>query len=428
VDSRLLDPVRPTCSAPEEDSRDSAKASDTRPASSVVAVESEPDTLPPAADAAVRASVRREARASTDSERSVSPMPAGPKSETMIVYGERVLLKLYRKVEPGSHPEAEILAALGRRPVAAPVPPLLACLRLQNAKGETYDAGVLRRFVPEATNGWLLARRALDEFLAVPNAPRHANTFAETARRLGGVTRQLHEALAGRFADTPHAARAATRDDLEQWGRRIRRLVTHTLHQLNSSCDDGALPAQLYRDARAVVNRSTKVTDRVDHLMSSFGSQLGVVMRTHGHSRLQDILSPRNGALLVGDFAGDPEHVFAERRALESPLRDVASMLRSFASVTAVAVDAHIDLASRARVQEQTAHWERSARTAFLRGYMGPQRGSPSAVLPPRRDAVSKLVTLFEIEALFGELHSRILHEPTRVGMPLRRIRALLDL
>jgi maltose alpha-D-glucosyltransferase/alpha-amylase len=349
------------------------------------------------------------------------------RSQTSIVYGERLLLKLYRRLEPGLHPEVEMLEILGKRPSFTPVPPLVARFTLESGDA-TYEVGVLRRFVPDVASLWSLARRDLDEHFLAERVPLRRNGFVDTAARLGGLTRRLHETLAERFAETSDAARPANRSDLEQWGRRVRRLVSHTLHELNASCDDGALPAKLYRDARAIVNRSTKAADRVDHLISSFGAQLGIVTRVHGRYRLQDVLRTPDGELMVVGFEGDPTLLFGERRRLESPLRDAASMLRSFAYVATEAVGMHVDPATQRRAEERADQWERSARTAFLRGYMGERRAAPSPVLPPRRDAVSKLLTLFEIEALFGELHDQIVHDPERVGLPLKRIRTLLDL
>ncbi|MFQ5601535.1 MAG: sugar phosphotransferase, partial [Candidatus Krumholzibacteriia bacterium] len=70
---------------------------------------------------------------------------------------------------------------------------------------------------------------------------------------------------------------------------------------------------------------------------------------------------------------------------------------------------------------------ERSARTAFLRGYIGERREPAPHFLPPRRDSISNLLTLFEIEKVFYELQYELHHRPDWVGIPLRRIRRLLD-
>ena len=348
-------------------------------------------------------------------------------TNTSIVFDNQLLVKLYRRVEPGEHPECEALDALGRTDFAAHVTPPWARWRFEPDAEHTWDIGMARSFVAGARDGRVMAREKLDAQLRTPTGLSERMAFSGTAERMGALTRHMHEAFADGFADTPWAAREARRADLDAWGKQVRRLVSQVLHELSSALDDGALPAVLYRDARALIGRSAKITDRIEHIQSTCGQRLGLCIRAHGRYRLQEILWRDDAAPIVVDFEGDPSLSYAERRQLTSPIRDVASMLRSIASVAAAALLAARERDARGVAEARVEHWERSARTAFLRGYTEGSGSATVPLLPARRGTISKLLTLFEVETVFQELHEALRTHPEGVGVPLARIRRLLD-
>ncbi len=344
-------------------------------------------------------------------------------TNTSVVFDNRVLVKLYRRVEPGEHPEWEMLQALARTRFVGNIPAPRGVWR-SGIDGAAVDIGMAREYVADARDARAWAREKLDALLRTPAGLTDRMSFERMAAQLGVLTRRMHEAAVEAFAETPSAARAARRTDLEAWGKAVRGVVKHVLHALHGALDDGALPAAVYRDARALVGRGNKITDRIDHLLSTCGQRLGVCLRTHGRYRLQEVLW-RDDAPVVVDFEGDPALLFEERRRPTSPMRDVASMLRSIACVAAGARAAVRDRDARAAAEARTQQWERNARTAFLRAYV--DAPETTALLPARRDTVSKLLSLFEIETLFRELHDELRHRPDWVGIPLARIRDLLQ-
>ncbi|HKV51148.1 MAG TPA: hypothetical protein VJO52_08115, partial [Gemmatimonadaceae bacterium] len=133
--------------------------------------------------------------------------------------------------------------------------------------------------------------------------------------------------------------------------------------------------------------------------------------RHHGDYHLGQLLRGERGVWFIVDFEGEPSRPLAERRALASPLRDVAGMLRSFAYAAATAAAERGALGTDARTEIAAAHWEKGVRAAFQRGY-----GVP---------ADDPLVALFEIEKLFYELRYELNNRPEWVWIPLRGIARL---
>lgn len=347
-------------------------------------------------------------------------------TNTSVVFDSQLLVKLYRRVEPGEHPEWEVLRALSRTEFAPNSAAPNGCWRLES-NDDAWEIGLARQFVAGARDGRVIAREKLDALLRTPVGLSGEMTFERIATQLGLFTRRMHEALVQGFAGTRWAARAAGRADLDAWGKRVRRSVTQVLDELNATLDDGALPAAYYRDARSLVDRRAKITDRIEHLLSTCGQRLGLCLRIHGRYRLQEVLWRNDGNPIVVDFEGDPSLSLEERRQPTSPIRDVASMLRSMASVAGAALSAARDREARGAARVRTRQWERNARTAFLRAYMGERMVGSTPMLPARRDTISKLLTLFEIETVFQELHYELRKRPEWAGIPLARIRHLLD-
>ena len=133
--------------------------------------------------------------------------------------------------------------------------------------------------------------------------------------------------------------------------------------------------------------------------------------RHHGDYHLGQLLRSEAGEWFVVDFEGEPSRPLAERRALSSPMRDVAGMLRSFAYAAATGAAEAGGLGVDARTEIRAAHWERDVRAAFLRGY-GAADDDP-------------LIELFEMEKMFYELSYELNNRPEWVWIPLRGIARL---
>lgn len=322
-------------------------------------------------------------------------------SNTSILYGDRAILKLFRRLEHGAHPDVEIGAFLAERGFPH-VPALFGTLAVGDSEGESV-AGMLQALVPGAEDAWAHAVRAAGDVLAGRGA---LTAYAADAGQLGAVTRALHDALASDPAHADFAPEPARMDDVRRWAQ-----GAHAAYDAMRAAAEAAgttLPD-------AVMDRAA-VLERVDALAADAADDAGAAIRHHGDYHLGQVLRSRDSGLFVVDFEGEPAKPLVERRRKHSPLRDVAGMLRSFAYAAAFAAR-EAGGGDRGEVDARAGAWEAGARGAFLDAYFGP---GTAAYLPRARGHADALVALFETEKLYYELRYELSNRPDWVSIPLR--------
>jgi trehalose synthase-fused probable maltokinase len=327
----------------------------------------------------------------------------GEQSNSSIIFGESAIFKLFRRLEGGESPDVEIARYLTAHTSFRHTPELYAVLVLDH-DGERSVAGMLSRLVAGAMDGWAHALFRARAFTHGEGEVRR-DPFEAEAEQLGAITAELHRALASATKDPAFAPRDATAADIARWAGGVRRSVEQgfaLLERLAPSLDARSRPLAL-----AACGRRMDAFTRLDDIVNSLGgpSAAGILSRHHGDYHLGQVLRTENDWMII-DFEGEPARSLAERRALNSPARDVAGMLRSFAYAAATA--ASHDDADR----ERAAQWEAMTRAAFLRGY-----GDASAPV---------LVELFELEKLFYELAYELNNRPTWAWIPLLGIEKML--
>lgn len=346
----------------------------------------------------------------------VTRVSRAEQSNTSVVFGDRAIFKLFRRLEPGENPDVEITRFLTTRTAFRNAPALLGAAYYQRRDGERCVAGMLSRFVPGAIDGWAVACDAVTAYLHAPDEGNPPVPFVREGAELGAVTRALHDALAS-HPDVPGFETApVTAADVERWTGAAQDMMEEAMTLLAERA--GALDAATKPMARAIAGRRAAARERIAALAAAARGKLFAGdepapaarrSRHHGDYHLGQVLRGADGAWMIVDFEGEPARPLAERRALASPLRDVAGMLRSFAYAAATAgAVAHAPDAVDTRVEVRTARWAHAVRAAFLDAY-GAADDDP-------------VIALFETEKVFYELAYELNNRPSWAWIPLRGV------
>lgn len=346
---------------------------------------------------------------------SPSRVASAEQSNTSIIYGDSLIVKLFRKLTPGENPDIEIGSYLTKR--GAPfVPALVGSATLDGDRGPTALL-MAQRLVPYARDlwGYIVSR--------IPELRHGTEPFVDEARTLGSITRDLHEALANAGDKHAFTPARATSDDLVRWCSAIRHEVSDSialLRRTDFGGVDGGRDEIIAQGLRDLDHHEAVLRD-LAALESTPGIALGLLIRHHGDYHLGQVLRDPEGHLYIIDFEGEPTRPLAERRALHSPLRDVAGMLRSFAyasSMAAIACSTGDNALAWETALYRAQNWEKHLRDAFMQGYLG----VTSDTLPPEAATIDRLIRLFEIEKTFYELRYELTHRPDWVWVPMRGV------
>ncbi|MEV4097799.1 maltokinase N-terminal cap-like domain-containing protein [Streptosporangium saharense] len=262
-------------------------------------------------------------------------------SNTSLVYGETYICKLFRRLIPGTNPELEIVTALARHGaghIAQPYGWIETDL-----DGEPTTLAMTQEFLATANDGWSLALASVRDLYASldPLASHAGGDFSSEAYRLGVATAEVHHELATAFP-TDVMESQDVKQLVEDQRRRLAQAVTE-------------VPA-LAEHARVVEDAYQRMADVVSEMP---------VQRVHGDYHLGQVMRTTTDWVLL-DFEGEPGQPLAERRALSSPLRDVAGMLRSFEYAARHLLAGNPNAAA---LLPRAADWATLNRSAFLDGY-----------------------------------------------------------
>lgn len=347
-------------------------------------------------------------------------------SNTSMRIGSAAILKLYRRIEPGEHPDVEITRFLTTQHGFPNTPVLLGSIHWEDPDGTRTVGGMIQELVPEAKDAWEYALETGRPYFGAPRDASPENAFAADAAQLGRVTRTMHEVLASDATDPAFAAEKVKESTVEAWGERARHQVTSAIQLLERQVGAGALAGDRLEEAKVVVRRREHYLELIDEIVDDVEEDPGLCIRHHGDYHLGQVLRTAAGEFMVIDFEGEPARSLEERRRKQSGLRDVAGMLRSFAYAAAtLAAEANgrrgggLDPGT---VEVRAGRWERDAREGFLQAYFA---GEMPAFLPRKAEHARKLLALFEIEKVFYELAYELNNRPEWVRIPLRGVARL---
>jgi maltose alpha-D-glucosyltransferase/alpha-amylase len=344
-------------------------------------------------------------------------------SNVSLAFGDKGLLKIYRRLRAGKQPDIEIARFLTEKTDFQNTPAFLGEATL-TADGSDEPATIAAcfAFVPNQGDGWkgivdALTRELQDrsfEESAEAQAGPDDGTFPyplDLAGTFGRRTAELHIALAAQTDDPDFGIRPITRRDIGAWAADTRRQAQDAFSRLASAPHAPEIDDLLKR------------RKAIEALIRRLGAiePDGVKSRIHGDFHLGQVLIAHMDVVII-DFEGEPRRTLAERRARSSPLRDVAGMLRSFDYAAFAAIDRVRALGQvRPDIEAIAWRWRDVSSAKFLAAYADARDVDVAAI------ADDPLLKLFILQKALYEIGYESANRPTWLATPVRGVLSLLD-
>jgi maltose alpha-D-glucosyltransferase/alpha-amylase len=370
-------------------------------------------------------------------------------NNTSILYGDRLLFKMYRKLEAGINPEPEILKFLAGKKAFRNVPAYAGRIEYQSGSGKAYDIGVLQTYIACHGDAWRNTLTSLTQFVEhllthkhdLPKLPGRLPTLLEVvdsgipdqfrdlvrglhlemALLLGRRTAEMHRALATGSTDSDWSVEAFSTLYQRSIFQSMRVLVRRNFQMLTENLQN--LPVDIQRRAGLVLAAEMEF---ITYLKKITGRRLSAMKcRIHGDFHLgQALFTGKDFAFI--DFEGEPVNSLSERRLKRSPLRDVAGMIHSFhyaAMITLVNHGAsHPD--DLPLLEPWLEAWYVYVSGSYLKAYLHAMKNSP--LVPENRTELAIMLRCFLIDKVVHELGIELNNRPEGVNLTLRGLEMLL--
>ncbi|HEX9879722.1 MAG TPA: maltose alpha-D-glucosyltransferase, partial [Candidatus Binatia bacterium] len=369
-------------------------------------------------------------------------------SNTSVIYGDRLILKMFRRMQEGINPDLEIGRFLTEKGSFPHIPPLAGALEYRRNGGEPVTVGILQALVANQGDAWRYTLDSLGRFFQdaltreppegekitlpvehlvdltdgeVPNLAQDAiGPYLESARLLGQRTGELHVALASDSKDPAFAPEPFTAFNRRSLYQSMRTLADQSLSLLAARLK--GLREDVRPDAEKVLALERDIFRRFQLLADQKISAMRI--RCHGDYHLGQVLYTGKDFVII-DFEGEPVRPVSQRRLKGSPLRDVAGMLRSFHYATVSLLKSGDLRPEDVPKLEWWGHfWYLWVSVTFLKSYF--EAAGKAEFLPGSRDELKILLDLHLLEKAAYELAYELNNRPDWVNVPLRGILELV--
>jgi maltose alpha-D-glucosyltransferase / alpha-amylase len=371
-------------------------------------------------------------------------------SNTSVIFGDKLIMKLFRATAAGINPDQEIGQFLTDRQFAH-TPPLAGTLHYARSGSEPMALGLLQGFVANQGDAWAysvdMASSFFDQAIASETAPddEPATTarllalaqgdipplatemigiYLESARLLGQRTGELHLALASDTTNAAFAPEPITSFYQRSMYQSMRALTRQTWPLLRRSIKN--LPEDAQAEARRLLEQEATVLGRFHALIERKIEATRI--RIHGDYHLGQVLYTGKDFIII-DFEGEPARPLGERRIKRSALRDVAGMLRSFHYAGATALfggpGGEVRPEDRPLAERWFRFWYQWVSVAFLQGYFATTGDAP--FIPRNGDELRTVLDSLVLEKAVYELGYELNNRPTWVWLPIRGMLDLLE-
>ncbi|MCG8353225.1 MAG: putative maltokinase [Chloroflexales bacterium] len=375
----------------------------------------------------------------------------GEQSNTSVIYSDRFILKLFRRLEAGANPDLEIGRYLTDQRHFACIPPVAGAIEYRKGNAEPITLAILQGFVPNEGDAWKYTldtlsgyfERILSEYAEreavkppdkpllelideeLPDLPRDMiDHYLEAARLLGQRTAEMHLALSAEVTGVSFAPESFSTMYQRSVYQTMRSQLGRVFQSLHKSLPK--LPEAARPDAEKVHKLEPRILDCFQQMLALKISTARI--RCHGDYHLGQVLFTGNDFMII-DFEGEPAKLLSERRRKRSPLTDVAGMLRSFhyAAYTAFfnEIESGIVLPEHIASTERWARfWYTWVSATFLKSYL--KTSASASFIPPTRDQIQAMLTAYLMDKAVYELGYELNSRPSWARIPIWGIFNLL--
>ncbi|MGH9176495.1 MAG: putative maltokinase, partial [Vicinamibacterales bacterium] len=377
-------------------------------------------------------------------ERLTATRASAEQSNTSIIYGKRLILKLFRRQEPGVNPDCEVGRYLTEVRHFAHVPAFAGTIDYTRNGTQFATLAMLQALVSHQGDGWTRTLERLDRYFEEcassqypgderrsgewdvvelseeqesPLARESIGISLDEASMLGQRTAEMHVALSSPTDDRAFAPEPLSDAHLQVLGLEFHDHAGRVFDDLKEGLS--TLPDEIVEIAGLVLSRRRAILETFRQLGTDHIG--GLRTRIHGDYHLGQVVAVKNDYVIL-DFEGEPSRSLVERRAKHSPLKDVAGMLRSFSYAAWAAL---LNYAARrpeslARLEPWANFWQRATAGAFLRAYRASAADAP--FMPATRDGFETLLEAYVLDKALYELQYELNHRPDWVRIPLHGV------
>ncbi len=373
-------------------------------------------------------------------------------SNTSIIYEQRVILKVMRKIEEGIHPEVEVGRFLHEKMGLGCVAPVLGTLEYRHRKADPMTLAILHGYIPNEGTCWQYTldelSHAFERILSLTPSERtppdpHTSffdrlqqappplilqvmgSFLDWIRLLGQRTAEMHLALSHEHEDPAFISEPFTKLYQRSIYQSMRNTHRQTFQKLFAKLDQ--LDSAARDLAQSLIDMSEPILDRFQCLLQQKFS--GQRIRHHGDFNLCEVLTTGKDFVII-DFEGDKRRSLSERRVKRSPLRDLASMICSFHYAVGSIIMGNGSPRGQAPGMIRTEDlqllrdwgwtWFSWVSASFLDQYVASTH--QAAFMPQNREEFRTLMELFLLEKSLQELGYDIENRPSWIMIPMRLI------
>ncbi|MFH1359742.1 MAG: maltose alpha-D-glucosyltransferase [Candidatus Omnitrophota bacterium] len=378
-----------------------------------------------------------------------SQLVKAEQSNTSVIYGTSLILKLYRRIEEGVNPDLEITRYLTEKTKISHISPFLGAIEYRTNSSQPMLIGLLSGFVVNHGEGWTYALDELGRYYerllslgekinecpALPlslldgDLSQLSQLFAQSVdamylemiRLLGRRTRELHDALGAETSDsyfTPENFSTLYQRSVYQSMRSQARRAFQTLSQSLKM-----IPKDLRKEASDLLPLEKDVMRCFQRILQK---KIGVQkIRIHGDYHLGQVLFTGKDFTII-DFEGEPIRSLSERRLKRTCFRDIAGMIRSFhyAAYSALYLRFHNSPKDIELLKPWAEVWYFYVSAVFLQAYL--ENAEQTSFLPKDKNDTETLLSLFLLDKAIYELNYELNNRPDWIMLPIEGIRRLV--